>query len=245
MYTVNLLPELKEKVERPFTQKLLETNGMIASNLMNYKNKIAVAWSGGKDSTIVLYLVRQLCPDIPVIFNNTGIEYPETIHFVQQVKRLWNLNLFEVKPQCTYWDCINKFGFPSSKRGSKGGRHCCYYLKEKPMKQFLKEHNITSYFTGITAIENRTRMFLARDYGMCYTTAGIHKVHPILWWTLDDVKFFMKQMSLPVNQVYALGAERCGCMMCTAFSDWEKQLSLTKPKVYQFLKSKKEKLECH
>jgi len=71
---VNLIREVAEKVNRPFSEKYLETKGLVSANLINFKGELAVAFSGGKDSTVALHIAWQLQPDILVVFNNTGIE---------------------------------------------------------------------------------------------------------------------------------------------------------------------------
>ncbi|GAI74161.1 unnamed protein product, partial [marine sediment metagenome] len=75
---MKLLREVEEKVNRPFHVKLAETREVISRHFEEFGDKVAVAFSGGKDSEVVLYLCLQVAPDVPVVFNNTGVEYPET-----------------------------------------------------------------------------------------------------------------------------------------------------------------------
>ena len=53
---------------------------------VNYmgKENVYISFSGGKDSTVLLHLVRSLYPDIPAVFSNTGLEFPELVEFVQR-----------------------------------------------------------------------------------------------------------------------------------------------------------------
>ncbi len=240
---LRLLPELEPLVGMSFPDKYAITEVVVRRNLREMGNDCAVAFSGGKDSLIVVRLTTHWYPDIPVVFNNTGVEYPETVRFVHDVAKAWNLNLIETKPEITFWDCVDKWGFPVGKRpknGAPSSRRCCYHLKDKPMSFILKCLNSKGYFTGVTAVENRTRMFNARDKGTCYQVNGIRKVHPILYWTIDDVWAFIDDNKLPVNPVYFKGAERVGCSTCTAFMDWEKQLSAINPKLYKLIKLRKD-----
>ena len=243
---LRLLPELEPFVNMPFPDKYAITEVLIQRNLREMGKDCAVAFSGGKDSLVALRLVVQHYPNIPVVFNNTGVEYPETLRFVHETANAWNLNLIETKPEMTFWECVDQWGFPVGKRPKKGqpsSKKCCYHLKDKPMAFILKCLGSKGYFTGVTAVENRTRMFNARDKGTCYQVKGIRKVHPILYWTVDEVWAYLKENRINANLVYSKGADRVGCSTCTAFMDWEKQLSTVNPKLYRLIKSRKDALE--
>ena len=241
MRKLRLLPELEPLVNMPFPGKLAITGVIIQRNLRELGKDCVVTFSGGKDSQLVTWLVTKHNPDIPVVFNNTGVEYPETVDFVRSFARTWHLNLIEVSPDITFWECVRRWGFPVGKRphnGQPSSRKCCYWLKDKPMSFILRCLGSKGYFTGVTAVENRTRMFVARDKGTCYQVDGIRKVHPILYWTPEEVRSFLTDNGLDMNPVYARGADRVGCSTCTAFIDWEKQLSAVNPKLYRLVKSR-------
>ncbi len=240
MTVISLIPPVAEKVNRPFTEKFNETMGMIAHNIGIHKNPV-VAWSGGKDSTLVLWLCLKLKPDILTVFNNTGVEYPETVKFVHSVKESWKVNLQETQPDRQYFDIMATGGYETGKREKLND--CCYWLKEKPWELKLRQLMADCEFTGITAVENRMRMFNARDYGACFFSkkSKRQRVHPILWWTENEVKQYHADMGIPLNPMYSKGCDRVGCMPCTAFKGWEKQLGRTNPKLYRLLKLRKDK----
>lgn len=54
-----------------------------------------VAWSGGKDSTVVVDLARQVDPNVPVVFYDSGLQFPETLHYLEDLAGAWRLN-FEI-----------------------------------------------------------------------------------------------------------------------------------------------------
>jgi 3'-phosphoadenosine 5'-phosphosulfate sulfotransferase (PAPS reductase)/FAD synthetase len=66
-----------------------------------------VAFSGGKDSTVLLDLCRQVSPGILASFANTGLEYPEIVEFVRQTP-----NVLEVRPKMDFLSVIQKYGYP-------------------------------------------------------------------------------------------------------------------------------------
>jgi len=68
---------------------------------------------------------------------------------------------------------------------------------------------------------------------------GVWKLHPIAYWTEDDVFKYIKDNNIPLNPVYTKWNrlyKRCGCLPCTAYLDWEKKLSKSHPKLYRRIK---------
>jgi len=237
-------------IKAPFSEKLEYTENLIKESLEKYK-KPCVACSFGKDSTLVLYLIRQYNPDIPVLFNNTGVEYPETLQFRDFLVKEWDLNFHETNPamknrkRMTFWRCVKEYGLPRIKwaRGRRGIKEprCCYYLKERPAFLFYREHDINTMFSGLSYDESYGRRWLFIWYGDLYKVKtngkmkGITKIHPLAYWDTKEVWQFIKDHNIPVNKIYEK-VDRCGCMTCTAFLGWEKQLRKTNPKLYQYIK---------
>ena len=67
----------------------------------------AVSFSGGKDSTVLLHIVRELYPDIEAVFCNTGLEYPEIQKFAKSFD-----NVTVLHPQMNFKDVVTKYGYP-------------------------------------------------------------------------------------------------------------------------------------
>lgn len=70
-------------------------------------NGVYISFSGGKDSTVLLHLVRQLYPDIEAVFVNTGLEYPEIQKFVKSFD-----NVTILRPKMRFDEVIKKYGYP-------------------------------------------------------------------------------------------------------------------------------------
>lgn len=66
-----------------------------------------VSFSGGKDSTVLLHIARQIYPEIPAVFSNTGLEYPEIRKFAKS-----HDNVEVVQPKIAFNEVISKYGYP-------------------------------------------------------------------------------------------------------------------------------------
>lgn len=71
------------------------------------ENGVYISFSGGKDSTVLLDIVRSMYPDIPAVFSNTGLEYPEIVQFVKTFD-----NVTIIKPGMTFKKVIEEKGYP-------------------------------------------------------------------------------------------------------------------------------------
>jgi 3'-phosphoadenosine 5'-phosphosulfate sulfotransferase (PAPS reductase)/FAD synthetase len=72
----------------------------------------AVAFSGGKDSTVLLHLVREYAPEVIVVYGNTTIEFPECVRFTRWLRDEWGLNFYEARPEVTFWWVVEEYGWP-------------------------------------------------------------------------------------------------------------------------------------
>ena len=180
-------------------------------------------------------LVRKIDASVKGVFGNTGVEYPETVEFVHMFD-----NIVELHPEKSFWQIVREEkeaghgnGFPGMKSKShRRENECCFWLKEKPSKEYYKKENIDLVFTGITANESRNRMMMLKFRGSYYKhkNTPIYKCHPIAFWSESDVWTYIKTNNILYNPVYDTGMDRTGCRYCTAYPIWKKNMELYDPK---------------
>jgi len=177
-----------------------------------------VACSWGKDSVVVLDIVRRHIPNIPVAFNHTGVEFPDTLRLRDKLIKEWNLNVIQIKPlemkppegsgRWTFWKIVEKYGWPiGQRRGVSATAKCCYRLKKAPMKRALKKFGWDLVIDGMTIFESRQRYLQLNKYvsvrGYRYNkTWDCMKLSPILDWTPVDVWEYIQKRGLPYNSYY-------------------------------------------
>jgi len=237
--------KLKEAQAWPLEDKVLFAEQLILRELKQAKTP-AISCSWGKDSVALVYLIRKFCKKPLILFADTGVEYPETYAFRDKMVKAWKLNgnYFESKPIKPYWDCVEDYGFPELRKWGKEKNKepkCCQYLKEKPLHKLQKSLNVDVVFRGMTAAENMNRRLLTLRKGYAYNhkKQKLRFVHPLVFWSEEDVFAFHKKQHIPLNDIYKK-TNRCGCMTCTGFTDWKEVMEKTYPKLYAYILDKKE-----
>lgn len=91
----------------PLQRKIKVTISKIIEWYQHYDGKVYVAFSGGKDSTVLLDIVRRIYPDVPAVFSDTGLEFPEVRSFA-----IGHENVVVVRPEMNFRKVIEEFGYP-------------------------------------------------------------------------------------------------------------------------------------
>ncbi len=99
--------QLQFRQNLPLWMKIRYTEKRIVDWYERNHGKVYVAFSGGKDSTVLLHLVRELYPSVPAVFINTGLEYPEIMQFVRETE-----NVIWLCPKMSFKKVLEKYGYP-------------------------------------------------------------------------------------------------------------------------------------
>lgn len=131
----------------PLSAKIRMTEYRIREWIEHYgEDGVYVSFSGGKDSTVLLDIVRKIRPDIPAVYVDTGLEYPEVKEFVKDYE-----NVEILKPKMNFKQVIEKYGYPFINKEVAG---CVYGARRYMEKLIAKENNLNQCET----ISNHTAM---------------------------------------------------------------------------------------
>lgn len=198
-----------------------ETIKKIYNYFMEYRSKVDVyyvAFSGGKDSVVMLDLVSRALPhnDFKVLFGDTGMEFPDTYDVVNKIEE-WcsyeNIEFLRSKSKLDPNYTWNQFGPPAQTL-----RWCCSVHKSTP--QILLLRAITNNpkfkglaFTGVRGDESASRSEYD-DISLGEKVKGQYSCHPILEWNTAELFLYIYKNNLILNDAYKKGNGRAGCLVC-------------------------------
>lgn len=174
--------------------------------LQSYKSDepVEVAYSGGKDSDVILQLVKEAGIPYRALYKCTTIDPPGTI------KHALEMGAELVKPKQTFREIIETCGMPN-----RIHRFCCQKLKEYKI--------LDKSVIGVRKAESTKRAKRYTELTECRVFRGgqhVEAIYPILEWTDDDVLEFILDRGLKINPHYYREdgtidvKRRVGCMCC-------------------------------
>jgi len=198
---------------------VLEAVNFLKQNLSD-KGKIFVAFSGGKDSTVIAKLMEISELNYQLYYSFTGIDPPELVRFIRENYRECTF----LHPKKSFWKDLESHIPPSSKI-----RWCCTSLKKEPSYKINLFHRVE----GIRSEESSRRAKYKRVNH--FEKLGITKYYPILEWKEWQVWEFIGDYSLEYCKLYDEGFGRIGCVICPFNSKGSKQLHCKKrwPKFFK------------
>lgn len=97
----------------PLEDKVRMSLSRIRAWYEHFDGEVYGAFSGGKDSWVLMDLIWSIYPEVPAVFSNTGLEYPQIVQFVKEVSVLYpDRKVIVVRPKRTFRDVVLNEGYP-------------------------------------------------------------------------------------------------------------------------------------
>ena len=165
-------------------------------------DKTVVAWTGGKDSTVLLHLIKSPFDFVPfpVMFTDSTMEFKEVYEFIKKVAQQWKLNLVIVphlKEDLTVF---------YRTRNKEKRKELIRIMKINVINDFVKKHHIKAFISGIRWDEHESRS--KENY---FSARKDHiRIHPILHFTEENIWQYIKEFNVPYVNLYDKGYRSLG-----------------------------------
>jgi phosphoadenosine phosphosulfate reductase len=188
----------------------LEATGFLRDRLA-VSQDACVTSSFQAEDVVVLHMVREIFPEIPVIFLETGYHFPETLAYRDRIAAEWNLNLVNVQAERTVAQQEAEFGILNQTAPDR----CCALRKVEPLFRALAGYRV--WVTGLRRQQSKSRANLHPEETFTLPTGHtLAKLSPLAEWTTRDVWQYAAANRIPLLPLYELGYTSIGCAPCTS-----------------------------
>jgi phosphoadenosine phosphosulfate reductase len=156
------------------------------------------------ECVVLTHLLREVLPDVPVLFLDTFHHFPQTLAYRDEISAAWGLNLINLQaqsPSVGLWQ-------------AEGTEACCRRHKVEPLFSALAGYDV--WFTALRRDQSASRANLQEVEP--FTLPGgttITRVAPLAAWTARDVWAYATQHDIPLLPLYEAGYTSIGCEPCT------------------------------
>lgn len=177
----------------------LSASERVSWALANLPQSPMLSSSFGIQAAVMLHLVTQQQPDIPVVLTDTGYLFPETYQFIDTLTEQLKLNLKVYRsPLSPAWQ---EARFGQLWHSADGIKQYNQLNKVEPMQRALQELKVGSWFTGLRRSQSSTR----NDKDIVEISRGVVKIQPIIDWSNKDVFYYLKEHGLSYHPLWEQG----------------------------------------
>ena len=210
----------------------MKTTIKIIDSVYKYTDKVALAFSGGGDSMVLLDIIyKKTKYRPPLVFADSLMEFPSTIPFIKNTAKKYGATLNIAKPAREPIEQFKKYGWPmlgkfAARRWMQNNPDmgfkidvtaCCHHMKIAPARKLLKDLGFTHHFTGqrgnqddalrgMRSIKDETIKFIKQD--------KLFIINPLDGWTDTMIRRYTEQNNLQGHPLKQKGAVTIGCMVC-------------------------------
>ncbi|TAE35676.1 MAG: phosphoadenylyl-sulfate reductase [Sphingobacteriales bacterium] len=177
-----------------------------------YKENIVFSTSFGWEDQVLSQMIFSQNLPIKVFTLETGRMFTETYYVWQRTLETYKKQIQAYYPdKVAVENMLTQKGPSSFYQSVQNRKECCGIRKIEPLNRALQGAKI--WITGIRAQQSANREDM--DWVEWDEAHQLVKIHPLFYWTLDDVKAYVKQHNIPYNPLHDKGFPSIGCQPCT------------------------------
>ena len=200
----NLSPELEARLDHVRTLLAAELSPLA-------ENEACLTCSFQAEDVLLLWLARELRPDVPVLFLDTGYHFAETYAYRDRITAAWRLNLTNLIPATTVAEQEAEHGLLHQ----LGPDRCCAIRKVEPLFRAVAAYKL--WLTGLRREQARSRTALEERAAFTLPSGvTVVKLSPFADWSTRDIWQLCSHFNIPLLPLYDRGYTSIGCEPCTS-----------------------------
>jgi phosphoadenosine phosphosulfate reductase len=198
-------PEIAQ-LARDFEARSVEE--LLEWAVAEFSPRIAMTSSFGAEGVVLIDKLARIAPEVPILYLDTGFQFPETDQLKERLRALYNLNIVEHRAALSVAEQAAIYG---DQLYARDPDLCCRMRKVEPLKQALK--GLDGWIAALRRDQSPTRAGI----GLIEWNARHHlvKLNPLAAWTRQQVWDYIVRYDLPYNSLYDAGYASIGCTPCT------------------------------
>ena len=206
----NLKSEITKLTD--LVEKSANLTDLMAELARKFPDEVTFSTSFSEEDQIIYHFISKSKAQVTIFTLDTGRLFPETYSTWSRTLEKYNLPIKAFYPDAVVIQNFIETNGPNSFYQSiENRKECCRIRKVEPLKRALTGKKI--WITGIRAEHSPDRSnmpFVEWD-----ETHQVIKIHPLLHWSLDQVKAEIKKNDIPYNPLHDKGFVSIGCAPCT------------------------------
>ncbi len=192
-------------------EKIEAARELVLRELAAATGDIVVTNSFQAEDMVLLHMVRQSLPDVPVIFLDTGYHFAEVYAYRDRMAEAWSLNLTSLLPALTVPEQESQFGILNQTDPAR----CCGLRKVQPLFSALAQYAV--WLTGLRREQAKSRAALKEVDDFPLPSGHIvRKLSPLTEWSTKDIWTYAAEHDIPLLSLYDIGYTSIGCEPCTS-----------------------------
>lgn len=197
-----ILLNIMKQAYNSLEEKVSHSKKVLQEAFEKYGEEMAIFWTGGKDSTVLLHMTRDVFPNkkFPILYLDTQLDFEEVYNFINKLVKEWKLDLVTVK---TTKEQMKKYNTLKTKAERV---KLASLFKIILLKDAVKKYKLPALVIGIRWDEHPER--ISEKY---LSPREDHiRIHPLLHFTEKDIWDYIKQHNVPYVSLYDKGYRSLG-----------------------------------